>query len=92
MRVPQCPAQGPLYWRSRHHLLSTAQSRRLLRPVHSKEFRSAARQVPLPLIFRAFALIKPDAYLNIGRILSIVESSGFTLGNLKMFRFGPQEA
>lgn len=34
--------------------------------------------------FRTFAMIKPDGYMNIGKIIDIVESSGFTLGNLKM--------
>jgi nucleoside-diphosphate kinase len=37
-------------------------------------------------------MIKPDSYLNIGKIISIIESNGFTLGNLKMFRMSPQDA
>ena len=37
-------------------------------------------------------MIKPDGYLNIGKVLSLVESSGFTLGNLKTFRITQQDA
>lgn len=37
-------------------------------------------------------MIKPDCYLNIGKILSVIESSGFTLGNLKMFKMAISDA
>jgi len=37
-------------------------------------------------------MIKPDSYLNIGKVLSLAESSGFTIGNIKMFRFGQTDA
>eukprot|EP00331_Platyophrya_macrostoma_P015880 CAMPEP_0176472858 /NCGR_PEP_ID=MMETSP0127-20121128/41985_1 /TAXON_ID=938130 /ORGANISM="Platyophrya macrostoma, Strain WH" /LENGTH=280 /DNA_ID=CAMNT_0017867791 /DNA_START=41 /DNA_END=879 /DNA_ORIENTATION=- len=33
---------------------------------------------------RTFAMIKPDAYTSIGKIIDIIEQSGFVIGNLKM--------
>ena len=41
---------------------------------------------------RTFAMIKPDSYLNIGRIINCVEEAGFTIGNLKMAKMSRQEA
>lgn len=29
-------------------------------------------------------MIKPDSYANIGKIINILENSGFTISNLKM--------
>lgn len=37
-------------------------------------------------------MIKPDAYTNIGKILNIVENSGFTVNNIKMTKFTMQDA
>ena len=37
-------------------------------------------------------MIKPDAYKNMGKILSRIEEEGFILSNLKLFRFGLGEA
>ena len=38
------------------------------------------------LIFknRTFAMIKPDAYVHIGKIIDRIEKEGFVIGNLKM--------
>jgi hypothetical protein len=38
------------------------------------------------LIPRTYGMIKPNAYLNIGKIISETEDQ-FTIANLKMFRF-----
>ncbi len=37
-------------------------------------------------------MIKPDCYLNIGKIVSIVEANGFTISNLKMFKMALADA
>lgn len=29
-------------------------------------------------------MIKPDAYLHIGKIIEEIENSGFTIGNIRM--------
>ena len=39
------------------------------------------------LELRTFAMIKPDAYTNIGKIIDIIERNGFTIANLKMTKF-----
>lgn len=36
---------------------------------------------------RTFAMIKPDAYRNIGKIIDAVQASGFRINKLKMTRF-----
>ena len=36
---------------------------------------------------RTFAMIKPDAYLNIGKILTQINQAGFKINNIKMTRF-----
>ena len=41
---------------------------------------------------RTFAMIKPDAYTNIGRIISIIEQSGLLISNLKMAKMTAQDA
>jgi len=38
---------------------------------------------------RTFALIKPDAYSNIGKILDAIFKSGFHVNKLKMARLTP---
>jgi len=45
----------------------------------SKDFR-----IYLSEILRTFAMIKPDCYQNIGKIIDIIEHSGFVIGNIKM--------
>lgn len=37
-------------------------------------------------------MIKPDAYLNIGKIINMIEEDGFTISNMKMTRFTEQDA
>ena len=37
-------------------------------------------------------MIKPDAYNNIGKILSAIEKEGFVIGNLKMTKMSIQDA
>lgn len=37
-------------------------------------------------------MIKPDSYLNAGKIINMIEENGFTIGNIKMARFTQQEA
>ena len=37
-------------------------------------------------------MIKPDAYTNIGRIISIIEQSGLLISNLKMAKMTAQDA
>lgn len=41
---------------------------------------------------RTFAMIKPDAYNNIGKIIDAIIQSGFRISNLKMYRFTPANA
>ena len=36
---------------------------------------------------RTFAMIKPDAYTNMGKIIDAIYSSGFKISKLKMSRF-----
>ena len=36
---------------------------------------------------RTFAMIKPDAYQNIGKIVSAIQQAGFTISNMKMSKF-----
>lgn len=38
-------------------------------------------------ITKTLALIKPDAYTNIGKILQFIEQAGFNIGNIKMVKF-----
>ena len=38
---------------------------------------------------RTFAMIKPDAYPHIGKIIDAIQQSGFTIAKLKMSRFSP---
>jgi len=37
-------------------------------------------------------LIKPDGYINMGKIISMVEQEGFKISNIKMTRFKANEA
>lgn len=37
-------------------------------------------------------MIKPDSYMNIGKIINLIEESGFTIGNMKMAKMTRQEA
>lgn len=41
---------------------------------------------------RTFAMIKPDAYLNIGKILSMIYQAGFKIHRMKMSRFNEDTA
>lgn len=36
---------------------------------------------------RTFAMIKPDAYRDMGRIIDATQAAGFTINKLKMSRF-----
>ena len=35
---------------------------------------------------KSFVLIKPDAYINIGKIISMIEQNNFKISNIKMTR------
>jgi nucleoside-diphosphate kinase len=37
------------------------------------------------------ALVKPDAYLDIGKIINVIEEQGFTIGNMKMVRMSEKD-
>jgi len=37
-------------------------------------------------------MIKPDCYLHIGKIIDIVENSGFVIGNIKMAKMSLADA
>jgi nucleoside-diphosphate kinase len=37
-------------------------------------------------------MIKPDAYTSIGKILDIIEKSGFVISNIKMARLNQSDA
>jgi len=41
---------------------------------------------------RTFAMIKPDCYLHIGKILDIIENSGFVIGNIRMAKMSLADA
>lgn len=41
---------------------------------------------------KAFAMIKPDAYTQMGKILQIMEQSGFKVSNLRMLKLSSSEA
>ena len=41
---------------------------------------------------RTFAMIKPDAYTSIGKIIEIIEQSGFVIGNMKMAKYSLGDA
>ena len=41
---------------------------------------------------RTFAMIKPDAYANIGKIIDAIYISGFKISKLKMSRFNDKSA
>ncbi len=41
---------------------------------------------------RTFAMIKPDAYNNTGKIIDAIYQSGFMISKLKMTRFSPESA
>lgn len=43
-------------------------------------------------IKRTFAMIKPDSYLNIGKILYMIEKEGFSITNIRMTKMGTREA
>ena len=36
---------------------------------------------------KTFAMVRPDAYNNIGKIVDAIEKSGFNITNLKMTKF-----
>lgn len=44
------------------------------------------------MVNRTFAMIKPDAYTSIGKIIDIIENSGFVIGNLKMAKLTLSDA
>lgn len=46
----------------------------------------------LPTIHRGLFMIKPDAYLQIGKIVNLIEERGFTLSSLKFVRLEKQDA
>ena len=60
--------------------------------INSLKINSKYNEESKKSLIRTFAMIKPDCYLHIGKILNIIELNGFTIGNLKMFRFSTQEA
>ena len=37
-------------------------------------------------------MIKPDCYMNIGKIINIIEENGFTIGNVKMAKMSQLDA
>ena len=37
-------------------------------------------------------MIKPDAYMNMGKIINMVEEQGFTISNIKMAKMTQQDA
>jgi nucleoside-diphosphate kinase len=37
-------------------------------------------------------MIKPDCYMNAGKIINLIEENGFTIGNIKMAKFSQQDA
>ena len=37
-------------------------------------------------------MIKPDAYMNMGKIVNMIEEQGFTISNIKMAKMTPQDA
>lgn len=41
---------------------------------------------------RTYAMIKPDAYIHIGKILDIIVRNGFAISRLKMFKWTPEQA
>jgi nucleoside-diphosphate kinase len=41
---------------------------------------------------RTFALIKPDSYVHIGKIIDRIEREGFVIGNLKMTQLSQRDA
>ena len=41
---------------------------------------------------RTFAMIKPDAYKHIGKIISAIEREGFVISNIRMTRMRPEDA
>lgn len=36
--------------------------------------------------YRTFAMIKPDCYMSIGKIINYIEENGFVITNIKMAR------
>ena len=53
--------------------------------VHTRKHFEAARQ-------RTFAMIKPDCYAQMGRIISAIQAKGLCINKLKMSRFGRTQA
>ena len=41
---------------------------------------------------KSFVLIKPDAYIHVGKMIDMIEQAGFKISNLKMTRLQAQEA
>ena len=41
---------------------------------------------------RTFAMIKPDAYTHIGKIIDIIHKNGFTINHMKMFKWTLEQA
>jgi len=41
---------------------------------------------------KTYAMIKPDAYLNIGKIIKWIHAEGFLINWMKMFKFTPETA
>lgn len=37
-------------------------------------------------------MIQPDCYMNIGKVIHIIENSDFALSNIKMFRMQVSDA
>ena len=53
--------------------------------IHSLLLNSKKKEKSIHLLqIRTFALIKPDSYVHIGKIIDRIEREGFVIGNLKM--------
>jgi nucleoside diphosphate kinase len=62
-------------------------------PDRSSKLKEAGKISRLSLnIVRTFAMIKPDAYTSIGKIVDIIERSGFVISNMKMAKFTLSDA
>lgn len=91
MWICRHPTQGHLCRCSLERVLQTIESHGLRRRIHSRQVLETTRKVFLNLL-RTFALIKPDAYLQIGKIVNLFEDSGFTIGNVRMAKLTKRDA
>lgn len=89
MRIPGCSTQRYIHWSHLSHILKAAKGNWFCWPVYQRQIRKTKRKV-LILQLRTLAVIKPDAYMSMGKIINMIEESGFIINNVKIAKISEQ--